>query len=169
MSGILGRILSSVQEFMNRRWEIEIETQVKKLPDWSDLESRFKELGNAFRFTRLDNQTGPKTDNWRLAGVPAPLAKRQFEALATMAGNRLISDFPTLLASEPELQKEDDPIIRWYKALKVIGESIDRGYGTQQKNADGTSAGWTHTGSINNPAEASATFCLQLMARNRDN
>ena len=134
-------------------------------PTWLELEQRFRELEAPLQLTRIDGQTGAAGEHWRWAGSPSGDAGRRFRAIAAMASARLFQDFPSKIGSFPELESESDPVIRWYKALKFIADRYEEGQYAEQINDDGSSAGFIFMGSIERPAAASATLCLELASR----
>ena len=135
---------------------------------WFDLEGRFKELEEAMRFTRIDGQTGAAGEDWRLAGIPEGDASRRFMAIAAMASAKLFEDFPGGVNTHPELRAEQDPVIRWYKALQFIAGRYEQHRPAQQIDDDGIPAGTIFTGTIERPAEVSATLCLELASRPKE-
>ena len=88
--------------------------------------------------------------------------------MAAMASTRLFQDFPSEVGRFPDLDSESDPVIRWYKALRFIGGRYEEGHSAQQTNDDGSSGGWIFMGSIQQPAAASATLCVELAARPKE-
>lgn len=132
---------------------------------WFELEQRFKELEVPLQFTRIDGQTGDAGEYWRLAGKPSGDAERRFRAIAAMASTRLSQDFPSEIRRFPDLESESDPVIRWYKALKFIAGRYEEGRYAEQFNDDGSPGGLIFMGSIQQPATASATLCLELASR----
>jgi hypothetical protein len=132
---------------------------------WYELEQRFRQLETALQFSRIDGQTGDAGEHWRIAGGAGRDAEERFNALARIASSKLAEDFGSELGQFPELVSETDPVIRWYKALQYIGRRFEHRSYAEQKNADGSSAGLIFLGSIDKPASASATLCLQLAAR----
>lgn len=136
-----------------------------KSPSWSKLEQRFKDLEPALQSARIAGQTGAAGEHWRLAGASSGDARRRFNAVAAMASTRLFQDFPSEIRRFPELESESDPVIRWYKALQFIADRYEDYRYAEQINDDGSSGGFIFTGSIDQPATASATFCLELASR----
>ena len=134
-------------------------------PTWFELEQRFRELEAPLQFMRIDGQTGAAGEHWRLAGGPSGDAGRRFHAVAAMASTRLFQDFPSEIRRFSELESESDPVIRWYKALQFIADRYEDYRYAEQINDDGSSGGFIFTGSIDQPATASATLCLELASR----
>ncbi len=137
-------------------------------PSWFELEQRFRELEAPLQFMRIDGQTGVAGETWRLAGGPSGDAGRRFNAVAAMASTRLFKDFPSEVGRFPDLKSETDPVIRWYKALRYIGGRYKEDHYAREVNDDGSSGGFIFTGSIDQPATASATLCLELASRPKE-
>lgn len=133
--------------------------------DWRDLEKRFRELERVLQYSRIDGQDGAAGEFWRVAGGPNRDAVERFEAVSAMAGIRLSKDFPMLVKNYPEVLAESDDKIRWYKSLRYILGRFEHGFLAEQKNEDGSSAGFITTGSIMDPASASVTLCTMLISR----
>jgi hypothetical protein len=117
------------------------------------------------QFMRIDGQTGAAGESWRVAGGAAGDAERRFNALAAMASRRLFQDFPPEVGRHSDLELENDPVVRWYKALRDIGGRYEQSHYAQEIDEDGTPGGLIFTGSIQQPAAISATLCLQLASR----
>ena len=141
----------------------------RSLPSWSELETRFKELETALKGAQIIAQSGSSGEHWRLAPVLNHEAKRLFEVLATMAGERLLQDFPAEVEKHQPVKMENDPLIRWYKALANIAQRYEFGQEEKERKEDGSFAGLLHTGYIRDPASASATFCLELASKDLEN
>lgn len=135
-------------------------------PSWCELEQRFRELEPLMQYARIDGQTGAAGEYWRIAGGAERDAERRFIAIAAIASNRLFQDFHDIVITHTDLAQESDPAIRWYKALRDIGGRYEHSHRhLEQRNNDGSSGGFIFIGTINLPAAASATFCLELAAR----
>lgn len=129
---------------------------------WLELEQRFRSLAPSLRHSRLDAQWGVAGEHWRIAGSTDPLVVQQFEALASVAGQMLKRAMKTKESVEPKAPEASDPRLRWYNLLKEASPSFrDLRYG-EQRNADGTSAGFIYMGSLPQFADASANLCLSL-------
>ncbi len=133
---------------------------------WEDLERRFRALEGSLRFARLDAQWGDGGEYWRVAGTADRSLARQLAAVAFMAGQKL--DDTLKAADDPKVAivlEEKDPTIRWYKALQHLGGDFKfENYGYLQNNQKET-VGTIFTGTVNEPAAASATLCLEYAAR----
>ena len=150
-----------------RRWyqfQTLAENQGNVLPSWAELEDRFNKLSGPLTGSRIDGQTGAAGEYWRIAASFSVDASDRFKSLAHMAGQRLLQDVPSEVEKHEELKSEGDPLILWYKALIHIGGRYDPDPPAKQINEDGSSGGYIYTGSIGNPALASATLCLKLAA-----
>jgi len=126
---------------------------------WTDLEAAFRALPTGGFEPRLDHHSGAAGEHWRLA-AGSPGATTRFEALARIAGTKLLSlpaasDWPNIVA-------EQEPVHRWYLALRQLSSSyrVD-GYGIQ-KGEQGQDAGVIWLGRIDRVFEASAVLCLKL-------
>jgi len=126
---------------------------------WTDLEAAFRALPTPGFEPRLDHQSGAAGGHWRLA-AGSPGDTERFEALARIAGTKLLS-LP--VASDwSDIAAEQEPIRRWYLALRQLSSSyrVD-GYGVQ-KDEQGQDAGVIWLGRIDRVCEASASLCLKL-------
>jgi hypothetical protein len=127
---------------------------------WNELESDFRTLRGSSFDARLDHQHGAAGEHWRVAAASSPQEVRQFEALARIAGQKLL-EVPSI-ADYAELVAEHDPLLRWYRALRhASGAYRTDGYGIQ-KDADGNDAGVIYMGRIDRVYEASATLCATV-------
>jgi len=134
------------------------------MESWLELEKRFRSLTAELKFCRLDAQWGAAGEYWRIAGSSRTPATEQFEILSSLAGQLLQKALTGPTGTEKQPLAAEDPKLIWYKALKSNSRSFgDQSYG-QQFNADGTSAGFIFTGSLNNIADAAANLCLALHA-----
>jgi hypothetical protein len=143
----------------------EASVPLSNLPTWFELERRFKELEPELQFSRIDGQTGSSGEYWRIAGGPGRDAEDRFNAVAAMASARLFREFRSLVDQHKELASENDPAIRWYKALQYIAGRYRPGHYGRETNDDGSSRGFIYTGTIERPATASATLCLEFASR----
>jgi hypothetical protein len=131
---------------------------------WLDLEQRFRALSLSLQHCRLDGQWGAAGEYWRIAGAPMSPAAHEFEVLSGMAGRLLESVYRSADELEKALLAIPDPEVRWFNLLKAKSPLFgDHSYG-QQINEDGSSAGFIFTGTLRQPAEASALLCLSLHA-----
>ena len=132
------------------------------MDNWLDLESRFRALAPALQHARLDGQWGAAGVYWRVAGAGNSPTVQQFEILATLAGQLLAKVHLAANKSHSPLLQIVDAKHRWYGLLKESSPAFrDLLYG-EQKNDNGSSAGFIYTGSIHPFAEASANLCLSL-------
>jgi hypothetical protein len=132
---------------------------------WKELETEFRALRNSFRDARVDGQWGSAGEYWRVAGTSDRNAERRFLALANVAGEKLAGALTPGTQEAEEVLREGDPVRRWYKAIWKIGRNFEYGLIGEQKTDTGESAGFIYTGTINNIAEASSVFCLELLAQ----
>ena len=132
------------------------------MDSWLELESRFRALAPALRFSRLDAQWGAAGEYWRIAGMGNSPIVQEFEILASLAGQQLAKALRIAGESNSPLLQVANAQHRWYGLLKESSQAFgDRSYG-EQLNDDGSSAGFIYTGSIQPFAEASANLCLSL-------
>ena len=134
------------------------------MEDWLELERRFRALAPALQFARLDAQWGAAGEYWRVAGAGNSTVVQQFEILATLAGQNLAKALAAVNQSGPPLLHVADAKHRWYGLLKESSPAFGNCSYGEQKNDDGSSAGFIYTGSIHPVAEASANLCLSLHA-----
>lgn len=144
---------------------IEKSHKPSKLPTWDELAARFSQLEPALQFSRIDGQTGAAGEHWRIAGAPARDAEERFKATVNIASARLEQDFPDEIAKHKDIIDEQDPLIRWYKALRHIGNRYESDHYGAQINDDGSSGGFIFLGTISQPAAGSQTLYLTLASR----
>jgi hypothetical protein len=128
---------------------------------WSELEADFRALrGSGYDDARLDHQHGAAGEHWRLAGGATSQRIQRFEALARIAGMKLL-EVP-VVADWAEVPQERDPLVRWYRALtQVSGAYRVDTYGVQ-KDEHGNDAGIIYMGRVGSVYETSATLCATL-------
>ena len=61
-----------------------------------------------------------------------------------------------------EILVETDPAILWFKALSRLAGRLRQGHVVRELGDTGNAVGQIFTGCIDRPADASATFCLEL-------
>ncbi len=136
------------------------------MPTWKELETDFRELQAALQYSRLDAQWGSSGEHWRLAGGHDPNARRQFEALSYIAGEKLNEALQSSSAkSHEDVLTESNPTWRWYKGIWKIGQNFEHAFTARELDENDEVVGHIFTGSIKRPAEASSVFCLELAAR----
>jgi hypothetical protein len=128
---------------------------------WSELEADFRALRAAgFDNARLDHTFGAAGETWRVAAATSAQQIRRFEALARMAGMKLL-EVP-VTADWAEVAQERDPLLRWYRALRhVSGAYREDGYAVNQ-DEHGNDAGVIYMGRVDSVFDASATLCATL-------
>ena len=131
---------------------------------WKELETEFRALCNSLWGARVDGQRGVAGEHWSVAGTSDRNAERRFLALAHVAGEKLLSVLTPGTQAAEEVLREGDPVRRWYKAMWKIGRNFEYGPIGEEKTDTGESAGFNYTVTINNIAEASSVFCLELLA-----
>jgi len=134
------------------------------MESWLEFESRFRALAPALQFTRLDAQWGAAGEYWRIAGAANSPVAQQFEILASIAGQQLAKALVLAGETDSPLLQVADAKHRWYRLLKESSPAFGNlSYG-EQRNEDGSSAGFIYTGTLHPFAEASANLCLSLHA-----
>lgn len=133
------------------------------MPTWEELEARFVELQPALRFSRLDVQWGGTAgERWRLAGAQDANARRKFEALARLAGDKLGETLVYEQVDCEEIITEPKPEWRWYKGIWKISGNFEYAFYGRELDDNEELVGIVHAGSIMSPVEASSAFCLEL-------
>lgn len=125
---------------------------------WLDLEAKFLELEAQLQGARLDYQGGAAGEYWRVAAAINRVARGRFEAVARLAGRKLLSIAGQLSS---EIVSAPDDATRWYRALKLSSGHYLPGTVAYQTNDDGSYAGAIVLGRIDSPAAVSATLCLE--------
>ena len=126
-------------------------------PSWTDLETRFRGLLPAMKWYRLDYQWGAAGEHWYLQGGVRNGSTSEFETLATIAGDLLIS-LPTA-AVAPEALSETKARNRWYLALwHHMTNQVPNHIAFENGKKEPTIYG----GTIREPVQLSATLCLQF-------
>jgi hypothetical protein len=131
---------------------------------WSELEADFRALrSGGFDNARLDHTFGTSGETWYVAAAGSTQQIRRFEALARMAGLKLL-EVP-ITADWPEVAQERDPLHRWYRALRhASGAYRVETYGVQ-KDDHGNDAGVIYMGRVDRVYDVSATLCSTLESR----
>ncbi|WP_373054512.1 hypothetical protein [Thioalkalivibrio sp.] len=91
------------------------------------------------------------------------LQAREFEALAGLAGQFLEHARGFANSRLSQILDEPNPKIRWFRLLEANGGTFTQSGPAFQSSDDG-SDGAIYSGSIGNPAGASATLCVYLAA-----
>ena len=139
------------------------------MPSWEELRRDFRDLEEPLKLARLDSQSGSDGEYWRLAGVHQDAAvSRRFEALAGLAGRNLRLSLGADERHKEPIFKGEDPALWWYRALKEIGKYSRFSGATHTLDEQDRRSGSIVLGSIDQPAQASATFCLELESRGGD-
>jgi len=127
---------------------------------WSELEAAFRELSAPLRFHRIDYQWGAAGEYWHLAGGPHTADAARFEILAAIAGAKLTEVPPETL--QQEVWAAPTPAERWYQAVRYHSGQFGHLDMAWQLDEKGKEAGTLFSGSVQQPADASALVCLQL-------
>jgi hypothetical protein len=128
---------------------------------WLDLENRFRSLAPSLKFIRLDAQWGAAGEFWRIAGPSEHAVEREFELLCGVAGQFLERVYSAKVPEQAALLQIPDHKTRWYTLLKQSSPFCDSLYG-EQRNEDGTSAGFIYSATLHSVAEHCANLCLAL-------
>jgi hypothetical protein len=121
---------------------------LQSLPTWLELEPRFRELHPALQSSRIDVVTESSGEYFTIVGEADRESIDRFKAVASIAGARLLRDFPDETKRHEQPAQENDPLTLWYEALQ-------RG------------AAPVFIGTIDQPAAASANLCLTMASRAR--
>jgi len=127
---------------------------------WNELRLEFEALNQGLIYSRLDFQWGSSGTYYRLAGSSNSIAKRKFETLAVIAGNKLNCIAEEFLSEN--VQKAPDAASKWYEIVREISGSFEFGFVAGEINDEGIKIGNIYTGSIRQPAESCALTCLKL-------
>jgi hypothetical protein len=130
------------------------------MPTWKELDQEFQALAQSLRHYNLQYQWGAAGTYYHLSGGPSFHATERFEALAMIAGGK-IQQLPVGTVLDEVLQS-GDYADRWYEALRHHSGSFEHGIFGHQTDADGNDLGSIYSGSINQPAHASAILALQF-------
>lgn len=128
---------------------------------WLDLEGRFRALVPNLKFGRLDAQWGAAGEYWHVVGGGDPAVRQEFELLCGVAGRFLEKVYSKDVPEQAKLLAIEDPKTRWYALLKTFAGVQNLMYG-EQRNDDGSSAGFIYSGTVNSFVESSANLCLAL-------
>jgi len=129
---------------------------------WKELCTAFRELEGGRADARLDYQWGAAGEHWRIAATTSRSYVQQFEALARIAGSKIL-EVPAL-GFEHDIVEERDPTTRWYRALvRLSGRFEDRPFG-RQLDDEGKPAGNIFSGTISALSEVAANLCLMAEA-----
>ena len=132
---------------------------------WLDYEARFRLLSTRLSDARLDVQTGVAGEHWRIAGGFDREAIKEFDILCQLAGRELTK----VWQDEPkfkEILENDDPKIRWYRALKEAKGAYEPGPIARQLDEEGNTNGWILAGSVKHLGDVAANLCLSLHVAN---
>jgi hypothetical protein len=123
---------------------------------WDQLESNFRALRESGYAPRLDHQYGDAGEHWRIAGTPMLQARFQFEALARLAGQKLL-ELPAR-RQDASLADESDPLVRWYLALKQCSGAYRTDFCATQTDGDGQDVGVIFLARVDDLCATSAAF-----------
>jgi len=129
---------------------------------WKELGTAFRELEGGRTDARLDYQWGAAGEHWRIAATMSRSYVQQFEALARIAGSKIL-EVPGL-GSDPMLAAERDPTTRWFRALVRMSGRFEHGLSATQLDDEGKPAGNIYGGTLHGLSDAAANLCLTAEA-----
>lgn len=132
---------------------------------WKELDNEFRIIQPSLNNTRLDIQWGAAGEYFRLAAFYDVQAKERFVSLSRIAGNKLIEAFPENDELKVQVLTTNDPVEIWYRTMWHVCRTFEHGNMAIQKSEEGEDMGHIFTGSIRNPAAASAGLCLDLFSK----
>jgi len=132
---------------------------------WQELDKQFQTLSPALASARLDIQWGAAGEHLRVAAYFDVDAKERFRALSMLAGDKLARCLPADSDAHNLILAENDPVLRWWKALWHLSKSFEFGFVGFQKTDTGEDAGKIYSGSVKSPTIASATLAIEMLAR----
>ena len=127
---------------------------------WDELEHAFRVLCEGGRDVRLDHQHGAAGEYWRLAGVVTHEQRERFEALAMLAGKKILG--VPAVAKKTEIVQEPEPVQRWYRSLCAFSKGYKPDWYGVQQEAQGKDAGFLFMDRLEGVYAASAALCLTL-------
>lgn len=130
------------------------------MPTWSELQAQFDELRETLRLCRIDYQWGAAGIHYHVAGGGFSPSTKRFEALAEIAGAKL-SDVPAGVI-DASVFRAADSRARWYEALRYHSGAFRLAFIAQGQHNGDSDAGSIYTGSLAQPADASAVLALRL-------
>lgn len=132
------------------------------MKSWLELEARFRALEPKLHDARLSAQWGAAGEHWHISGMVNPMDRQEFELLCAVGGKWIEKVCSKKNDSDRELIEIQNPRNRWYTLLKNSSPLFHPDFVGEQKNNDGSSAGFIYSGTINSMAAASANLCLSL-------
>jgi hypothetical protein len=127
---------------------------------WRSLEKDFRNIPDTFGGLRADWSHQPEIPNhWNITGGFSPGIRDRFEAVAKLAGNRLLVSPAARSMVPQEVLAEADPLTRWLTALREVS-----GHFEARSTYCDDNGRHVFTGRVNRVIEASALLCLQLAA-----
>ena len=157
-------MLSSNTSFISHLDACENKLYGHAMNTWLDLEERFKQIQEPLRHYRLDIQWGIEGEYFRLTGGSQNPNTRKFEVLAGVAGRMIERSLSEKAEPGASLLKEQNPQLRWYRALKDLSGEFQHDHPAQSMDEQGNFRGHILFGSLHSVAEASANLCLRMHA-----
>jgi hypothetical protein len=127
------------------------------MPTWEDLESRFALLQREIGRTQIHYQTGEDRRYWMTEGTPDVYAR--FNEVARAAGLKILEIDPS--AVHDLVGMKNDPLERWYEALRQHSDYFRKGAHVLHQPRDGVQRP-SKFGSVDHPAVASIWVCKQF-------
>ncbi len=132
------------------------------MKSWIDLETRFNALVELLGPLRMDAQWGSAGEHWHITGMQSNHYVKEFKALASIAGQLLEQSLTPESALGKVLLAENNPEIRWYRAIKEFSGDFRTELPGKEIGENGEILGYIHFGSTSGVVKSSANFCLWL-------
>ena len=135
------------------------------MPNWVELESRFRELERSEHGARVDYTDGSTGREFLVVGYLDTNWKNEFLAVSRMAGAKV--DQSTLSrCGIPETALVGDEVDRWLSILWYKGDHLQNALHGWESDQHGNPIPGTSTyyGSILNPSQLSKTLCVEFLS-----
>lgn len=130
---------------------------------WKELGTAFRSLEGGRTEARLDYQWGAAGEHWRVCGLSSSSYVQQFDALAQIAGVKLLESGSSV--SDPDILDETNDRIRWYRALVRLSGRFEHRFVATQVDDQGRPAGNLYSGFVAALSDVAANMCLILEAQ----
>lgn len=130
---------------------------------WRSLERDFRAIPDPYNDLRADwshQKTIPNV--WHLAGGSLRDTRDRFQAIAKLAGKKLLMDSAIESILPKEVVQEIDPFKRWLTAIRLITKRFEWGPAGTLLDANNKPVGQVLTGSIPSVIDSSALLCIHL-------
>ncbi len=132
---------------------------------WQDLDAQFSRLNDPRGFTRLDIQWGVAGEHLSISGYFDAATKQRFDALAKLAGEKLMSCLEPGNEINDFILSSSNPETAWYRALWKCSPAFKFGvYGIQQSES-GEDMGHIYSGTVPCVYANSATLALSFLSQ----